>query len=123
MERKDIESLEIYQMAMEIGDIIWDIVIRWDTFAKNSFGYQLVKSVDSIAANISEGYGRFFYKENRQFCYIARGSLYETNTWIKKAATRQQISNHKSTEIKNKLDILLKKLNAYIKYIEKQIEK
>ena len=48
-------------------------------------GYQLVRASDSIAANISEGYSRFQYKENRQFVFVARGSLYETKTFMKKA--------------------------------------
>ena len=123
MKRQDIENLEIYEKSMDIGDVIWDIVIKWDNFARNAFGYQLVKSADSIAANISEGYGRYFYKENRQFCYIARGSLYETITWVKKAAKRKLITNKTSEELQGDLNILLKKLNAYINYIEKQMDK
>jgi four helix bundle protein len=123
MKRQDIENLEIYEKSMNIGDVIWDIVIKWDNFARNAFGYQLVKSADSIAANISEGYGRYFYKENRQFCYIARGSLYETITWLKKATKRKLITNKTSEELQGDLNILLKKLNAYINYIEKQMDK
>ncbi|NOX86226.1 MAG: four helix bundle protein [Chlorobi bacterium] len=123
MKRLDIENLEIYEKSMDIGDVIWDIVIKWDNFARNAFGYQLVKSADSIAANISEGYGRYFFKENRQFCYIARGSLYETITWLKKATKRKLITSKMSEKLLNDFDILLKKLNAYINYIEKQIDK
>lgn len=67
MERQDIENLDIYNMSMEIAKNIWDAVFLWDNFAKNALGYQIVKVADSIAANISEGYGRFSYKENRQF--------------------------------------------------------
>ena len=106
-----------------MGDKIWEIVLKWDNFAKNAFGYQLVRSVDSIAANISEGYGRYFFKENRQFCYISRGSLYESITWINKATKRKLISNDDSKEILDAMQTLLKKLNGYIKYIEKQIDK
>jgi len=123
MERLDIENLEIYSMSMDIGEDVWDIVIQWDNFAKNSFGYQLVKSIDSIAANISEGYGRFSYKENKRFCYISRGSLYESRTWVTKASRRKLIEKEKVDELMGQLSVLLKKLNAYINYIEKQINK
>ena len=113
MERGNLEDLEIYNMSMDIGEKVWDLVIQWDNFAKNAFGYQLVKSSDSIAANLSEGYGRFHFKENRQFYYISRGSLFETKTWLTKARRRKLIKQ---------LDILLRKLNAYIKYIDSKIK-
>lgn len=123
MNRSDIDSLEVFKMSMSFGDQIWDLVIQWDDFSKKAFGYQLVRSADSIAANISEGYGRYFFKENRQFCYIARGSLYETKTWILKAKQRNLITEDTSNTFIIDLEILLKKLNAYINYIEKQINK
>ena len=50
-----------------------------------------MEAADSIAANISEGHGRYFFKENRNFCYYARGSLVETKTWLFKARTRNLI--------------------------------
>ena len=86
-----LEELKVYQLSMDIGEMIWMIVSRWDYFAKDTVGKQLVKSVDSIAANLSEGYGRFHYKENKQFCYYSRGSLYETKTCLKKAHNRDLI--------------------------------
>jgi four helix bundle protein len=122
MERKNLEDLEIYNMSMDIADLIWDIVIEWDSFAKNAMGYQIVKSSDSIAANISEGYGRYFYKENRQFLYIARGSLYETNTFVKKAFRRKLIDNKLFDQLSSDLNILVKKLNAYINYVESKLK-
>lgn len=121
MERRNLEDLEIYNMSMDIGEKVWDIVLKWDNFAKNAFGYQLVKYSNSIAANLSEGYGRFHYKENRQFCYISRGSLYETKTWLTKANRRQLIDITEFNSLSEQLTILLKKLNAYIKYIESKI--
>ncbi|MBN2174534.1 MAG: four helix bundle protein [Bacteroidales bacterium] len=121
MERQDLDSLEIYQLSLDIADEIWDIVIQWDHFAKNAIGYQIVKASDSIAANISEGYGRYFYKENRQFCFIARGSLYETRTFLKKPHRRNLVTLEKFDKLSSDLDILVKKLNAYIKYIESKM--
>jgi four helix bundle protein len=51
-----LEDLEIYQLAMQLGDDIWEIVIKWSYFEKNGFGKQLTNAADSIAANISEGW-------------------------------------------------------------------
>ncbi|MEN8224686.1 MAG: four helix bundle protein [Bacteroidota bacterium] len=118
---KDIEDLEIYRLGMQIGNTTYELVRNWGKFDKNTLGYQLVRAVDSIPANISEGYGRFHYKEQRQFCYIARGSLYETKTWLTKALVRIPTEQESILEIMEILNTLHKKLNAYIKYIEKHI--
>ena len=53
-----LEDMEIYQIAMEIGDDVWFSVVDWESLAKYSVGQQIIKSSDSIPANISEGYGR-----------------------------------------------------------------
>ena len=70
-----LEELRVYQLAMKLAEDVWDIVIKWDYFTKDAMGKQLLKAADSVAANLSEGFGRFFYKEERQFCYYSRGSL------------------------------------------------
>ena len=119
---KDIEDLEIYQLSMQIGDAIHRIVSNWDNFNKNTIGYQLVRSCDSISANISEGYGRFHFKEQRQYNYIARGSLYETKTWLAKALKRIPADNEIIKEILILINKLLKMLNSYIKFIERNIK-
>lgn len=75
-----IEDMEIYQLAMQIGEEVWEVVNQWDYFAKDTVGKQLVRAADSIAANFSEGYGRFTYKDRKNFCYISRGSMFETRT-------------------------------------------
>jgi len=80
-----IDDLKVYLLAMEIGDLVWQIVSKWEWFTKKGLGIQFTNSSDSVAANISEGYGRYFYKENRQFCFYARGSLNETRTSAAKA--------------------------------------
>lgn len=85
--RKGLEDLEIYQLAMEIGEMVWDIVLKWDIFPKSTVGNNFVRAADSVAYNISEGYGRHFFRENRNFCFIARGSLSETKTAAKRHLT------------------------------------
>jgi len=113
-----LEELEIYQLAMEIGDAVWQIVSKWDAFPKRTLGEQFITAVDSIAANIAEGYGRYFYKERKQFCYYSRGSLMEAKTWVVKAAGRKFVLEHESQELIEKLKILHLKLNIYIKTIK-----
>ncbi len=115
-----LEDLKVYQLAMNIGERVWMIVSKWDYFAKDTVGKQLVRSVDSIAANLSEGYGRFFYKENRQFCYYSRGSLYETKTWLKKSHDRGLIIDDDFQSLQEDIETIKFKLNNYIKSIGAQ---
>ena len=52
-----LEELQVYMLSMAIAEKIWTIVIEWDYFTKDTIGKQLVRAVDSIAANLSEGFG------------------------------------------------------------------
>ena len=116
-----LEELEIYRMPMDIAEEIWLIVIKWDYFCKKTVGDQLVRSVDSIAANVAEGFGRFHYRENIHFCYYARGALLETRTWLTKANNRNLIKNKEYESLLSSLEITHKKLNGYIKSIGNKI--
>ncbi|MEJ2543121.1 MAG: four helix bundle protein [Calditrichaceae bacterium] len=112
-----LEDLQVYQIAMDIAEQIWNIIQPWDYFAKDTIGKQLVRSSDSIAANLSEGFGRFFFKENKQFCYYSRGSLQETKTWITKAKNRHLINAESFDNLTAQMDTFSVKLNNYIKSI------
>ena len=120
MENKNIrlEDLEIYQLALEIGEAVWNIIDTWEYFPKSTVGNQLVGSADSISANIAEGYGRYFYKDRKQFCYYSRGSLLETKSWLFKSLNRSLISQKEYDDLILKLGNLHHKLNIYIKKLK-----
>lgn len=113
----ELTDLEVYKLSEELSDIVWNTVLKWDHFAKDTIGKQLVKSSDSIAANIAEGYGRYHFKENKNFCYFARGSLEETKTWLRKSTRRGLIDKSKNQDLFNITGKLPKLLNSYIKSI------
>jgi len=95
----DIENLKVYQLAMLLAEKVWAIVVKWDAFAKYSIGKQFTEAADSVGANISEGFGRFHYKDSKKFLYYSRGSLFETRTWTVKAHNRQLISDDEFNEL------------------------
>jgi four helix bundle protein len=103
-----LEELEIYKVSMEIGDLVWQIVMEWGYFEKDTLGKQFVRAADSIAFNISEGYGRFHFKDNLNFCYYSRGSAKETLTALEKAKNRNLVTD-------NQYNVLSEKLTAYFK--------
>lgn len=117
MQEHSLEKLKVYQNAMQIGEECWNLVEKWESFARQTLGNQLVRSADSIAANIAEGYGRYSFKENKLFCYYARGSLYETRTWIHKAHKRGLMSEEAFQSLIENIDSCGRMLNAYIRTI------
>ena len=114
-----LEELQVYSLSMEMAEKIWDIVIEWDYFKKDTIGNQLVRAADSVAANLSEGFGRYHFKENTNFSYYSRGSLSETKTWLTKAHNRKLISYESFEALSAEIDNIGVKLNNYIKLIGK----
>ena len=91
-DRTNFENLRVYQLAESLEDEIWGILMRWKTFARDTVGEQLVSSADSIGANIAEGSGRGSVIDNRRFVRMARGSLYETKHWLRRAYKRKLLT-------------------------------
>lgn len=115
----DIDDLRVYNLAMQLAEKVWEIVTRWDPFAKYSIGKQYTEAADSIGSNISEGFGRFHFKDSKNFLYYSRGSLYETRTWTIKAYNRKLITDEEYKELLADIQDLGVKLNNYINTIGK----
>ena len=115
----DIDDLRVYQIAMKLAEKVWEIVMKWESFAKYSIGKQYTEAADSIGSNISEGFGRFHFKDSKNFLYYSRGSLYETRTWTIKAHNRKLITDEQYEELKTDIHDLGIKLNNYINSIGK----
>lgn len=112
-----LEDFKAYNLAMEIGEEVWKTVAGWGYFEKDTVGKQLVRSVDSIAANLSEGLGRYHFKEVKNSAYYSRGPLFETKTWITKASNRKLIKEEQFLNITSKIEEIGKMINGYIKSI------
>jgi four helix bundle protein len=113
MARSDFEELEVYRLSEDLADEVWKIVIRWDAFAKQTVGRQLVDAADSVGANIAEGRGRRDTADHRRFVRIAWGSLNETQHFLRRAYRRNLLSSSQIQTLKRFLDPLPPKLNAY----------
>jgi len=117
MSRTNFENLRVYKLSEELADEIWKIVIRWDAFAKDTIGKQIVRSADSIGANIAEGTGRHNFQDNRRFVKIARGSLNETQHFLRRAFKRNLLTSADVKKLKPLVDNLAPQLNSYLKSI------
>lgn len=118
MEKTNFENLKVYQLSEDLADMIWEIAVRWDNFNRDTIGKQIVRSADSVGANIAEGAGRFSFQDNKRFGYIARGSLNETKHWLRRAFKRNLLNRAEIEKPKPIMDELSPKLNAYINSIE-----
>lgn len=114
MEKTNYENLEIYKLAEQLADRIWDIVWEWKSLAQDTVGKQIIRSADSIGANIAEGSGRGSDQDYRRFLRIARGSLNETRHWLRRAYKRKLLTEIQVGQLTPIIEKLTPKLNAYL---------
>jgi len=107
-------TLRVYQLSEELSNVVWDIVNCWPTFTRNTVGGQLVRAADSVPSNIAEGYGRGTRKDQRHFLRIARGSLNESISLLRRCYQRKLITPANSKTIAEYLSELGPKLNGYL---------
>ncbi|MEN6450477.1 MAG: four helix bundle protein [Thermoguttaceae bacterium] len=115
--RTNFENLRVYQLAEKLADAVWDVVRTWDALPRDTVGRQLVRAADSIVANIAEGSGRGSHDDYRRFLRIARGSLYETQHWLRRAFRRKLLVSEQIDSLKKFVDQLGPALNAYLRSI------
>src|SRR5947209_12925094 len=120
---RGFEDLQVYHRSEELADAVWDIVLSWKPLARDTIGKQIIRSADSIGANIAEGSGRGSFQDNRRFTRIARGSLYETRHWLRRAFRRSLLTSEQVNKTKPIIDNLTPMLNSYLKSIGKMQDK
>ena len=116
-----LEELEIYKLSLEISEDFWHIFLELPKQFRFSIGDQFIRSVDSIGANLAEGYGRYHYRDSMKFYYNARGSLFETKHWLNLLLKRNFITREQFEGLQVKLDSLGVKLNNFIRSIKKKL--
>ncbi len=111
-----MEELQVFARFEEVSEKVWDIVQEWRMLAQDTIGKQVVRSADSIGANLVEGDGRFGKADALHFFIIARGSARETTLWIKRAQKRKLITTQETTDLLRLLTEGTQMLNNLITY-------
>lgn len=120
----ELKNLEVYQLSRKLSTIAWEIFCRMDFMDKKHTGDQFLRSVDSIGANIAEGYGRFHYLDKVRFYYNSRASHYEAFThWLELMSEREKISKDEFVTISQIASKLQVKLNNFITATSKNARK
>lgn len=111
-----LSDIEAYRISFHLSNYVWDIVIKWDIFSKQTLGEQFVDSVDSISANIAEGFGRYHKKDKIKFYRYSQGSLSESLDWNQKAKVRKLLTEDEYNYIFSELQKLPKALNSLVAF-------
>ena len=121
MPKANFENLRIYKLAENLADQVWNAVVPWENFAKDTVGKQLVRAADSIGANIAEGSGRGSSQDYRRFLRISRGSLCETLHWLRRGYVRKLLTSSQVKELRLVIPELSPTLNAYLRSVSTSV--
>ena len=118
-----LNDVQPYKTAFNLSNYVWNIVVKWDYLAKDTVGKQFVKAVDSISANIAEGFGRYFKKDKINFYRYSSGSVKESFDWKEKAKIRNLINENEYQPIFAELQKLPKEINQLVKITNSKLAK
>ena len=96
----DFRNLDVCRCYIALSDAAHAVAARMESFERWTLGVQLVRAVDSIGANIAEGYGRESDADRARFLIMARGSLNEAEHWLERAISRGLCDSALYAEIK-----------------------
>ena len=117
-----LDSISSYRVAFNLSTYVWNIVYRWKQFEKNTIGAQFVKAIDSISANIAEGFGRYSKKDKVRFYRMAYASLIEALDWNQKAFARKLVDNKQYALILEELKVLPREINHLINFTNDKLK-
>src|SRR3989338_643058 len=117
-----LNDIDCYKRALALSNYVWDIVVGWDWFSKQAVGAQFVTAVDSISANIAEGFGRYGKKDKIKFYYYSFGSVKESFDWNEKSKIRKLVGEKDYDYILSELQLLPKEIHQLIKFTDLKLK-
>ncbi|MDQ7949705.1 MAG: four helix bundle protein [Pedobacter sp.] len=117
-----LNQITAYSNSFKLSNKIWELITKWDSFAKRTIGEQFIRAADSISANIAEGFGRYHKKDKIKFYYYSFGSVKESIDWNEKAKMRNLITIKDYEEIAMILNALPKDLHQLIKFTNERLQ-
>lgn len=111
-----LNDIDAYKIAFSLSNYVWDIVMKWDYFAKDTVGKQWTRAVDSNSANLAEGFGRYAKKDKINFYRYTYGSIKESLDWNEKAKVRKLITGEQYQHIYQELQKLPRLVHQLIQF-------
>ena len=122
MQYLKLNNIDSYKRALFLSKYVWDIVVAWNWFEKQTVGSQFVRAIDSISANIAEGFGRYGKKDKIKFYHYSFGSVKESCDWNEKSKSRNLLSSEQYKYILNELLNLPKEINQLIQFTNQRLK-
>jgi four helix bundle protein len=117
---KHFKDIEAWKLARELRIAVYRVIKKLPAEERYDLASQLRRAAISCTANIAEGYGRFHFQENIQFCRISRGSMYETQDHLITCLDNEYISKEEYGSIWGLTEHAIRVLDGYIRYLKKQ---
>lgn len=117
----ELSDISAYKIAFRLSNYVWEIVNKWNVFARKTIGEQFVRAVDSISANIAEGFRRYYKKDKIHYYRIGFASISESLDWVKKAKIRKLLKVEEYNYILKELEKLPKEINSLIKFTNQRL--
>jgi len=111
-----LKDIEAYRVSFHLSNYVWDVVVKWNFFGQQTVGEQFVKAIDSISANIAEGFGRYGKRDKIKFYRYSQGSLTESLDWNQKSKVRRLLKETEYQKIFFELQKLPRAINALIAF-------
>ncbi len=108
-------QLWVVHTAEDLSHEIRQVVTAWTQFDRRHIGDQMIRSSDSVGANIVEGYGRLHSLDSLRFYSIARGSLEETISWLRRGERSGLLDQKKAKQLQHRYILLAHALNKFIR--------
>lgn len=121
--RHHFRDLKCWQLSRELRKQLYSIVKSLPDYEKFGLASQIRRAAVSITANIAEGYGRFHYKENIQFCRHSRASLYECEDHLITCLDENYIDQKTYDDVLSLMIETRKVTDGYIRYLDKEFQK
>lgn len=112
MHKMTFENLPTYQLAEKLSTMIWESVMTWEDYAKQTIGKELIESADNIGAKVAAAYAQSTEKDQFFYLRLSNSALFETRHWLRTAYKRQLIPADAIGALKEVLDELTQKLSA-----------
>lgn len=122
MKYLQLNDITCYKRAFKLSNYVWEIVIKWESFAKRAIGGQFVEAVDSISANIAEGFGRYGKKDKIKFYYYSFGSVKESLDWNEKSKVRKLLTKEQYNHVLAELQELPKEIHQLIRFTNSKLK-
>lgn len=120
---KTFEDLDCWKKITELRRKLTELAKAFPAEEKYRLADQIIRAARSATSNIAEGYGRFHYQENIQYCRQTRGSLNELVEHLIVANDEGYITRDELISLKQEIESCLAVLNGYINYLLKSKKK